>query len=83
MPLDKVMKQKIALTLDQDIVEFLDNQAQGNRSEFLNNLLRQYRSAKREAQMIVALQDDISDPEYLEEIQAWDKLAGEGLNAEG
>jgi metal-responsive CopG/Arc/MetJ family transcriptional regulator len=83
MLLDKTMKQKIALTLDQDIVEFLDNQAQGNRSEFLNNLLRQYRSAKREAQMIVALQDDISDPEYLEEIQAWDKLAGEGLNAEG
>lgn len=77
------MKQKIALTLDQDIVEFLDNQAQGNRSDFLNNLLRQYRSAKLEAQMIAALQEDISDPEYIEEIQAWDKLAGEGLNAEG
>lgn len=77
------MKQKVAFTLDQDIVEFLDNEAQGNRSEFLNSLLRQYRSSQLEAQMIAALHEDANDPSYLEEVQVWDNLAGDGLDAEG
>jgi hypothetical protein len=77
------MKQKIAITLDQDLVEFLDHQGGSNRSEFLNALLRQHHSAYLEAQMIAALQADVNDPNYLAELEDWDAIAGEGLDAEG
>lgn len=78
------MKQKIAITLDRQLVMFLDQQASGNRSEYLNQLLQQERDRIIEAQLIKALQEDCSDPEYLAEIQLWDSVVADGLDdAEG
>jgi hypothetical protein len=37
------MKQKIAVTLDEELVAFLDTVAQGNRSDYLNTLLASHR----------------------------------------
>ena len=77
------MKQKIAVSLDEEVVAFLDDQARGNRSEYLNALLTQQRKQQRRAELIAALKQDAGDPEYSAEIQAWDCVAGDGLDAEG
>jgi metal-responsive CopG/Arc/MetJ family transcriptional regulator len=75
------MKNKIAITLDQDLIEFLDDQAT-NRSEYLNTLLAEQRSKILRQQMIAALQEDLADPDHQAEIAAWDVVIGDGLNAE-
>ncbi|PIG91797.1 CopG family transcriptional regulator [Gloeocapsopsis sp. IPPAS B-1203] len=78
------MRRKIAVTLTEDLVAFLDSQADGNRSQYLNSLLAKERQRTIEAELIKALQDDCSDPEYLAEIQLWDTVVADGLDdAEG
>jgi hypothetical protein len=75
------MKQKIAITLDRELVSFIDLQAQGNRSDYLNSLITQERRKILNDQIIAALQEDIQDPEYQAEVAQWDRLAGDGIDA--
>ena len=75
------MKQKIAITIDQHLLSFIDSQAQGNRSDYLNSLLNRERQRSLKEDMITALQEDLQDPEYLVEIAEWDKLAVDGIDA--
>lgn len=77
------MKQKIAVTLDEEVVVFLDAQANGNRSDYLNTLLAQQRKLWLEAELIAALKNDAEDPDYQAEVVAWDSVAGDGIGAEG
>ncbi len=77
------MKQKIAVTLDEEVVVFLDAQAKGNRSDYLNTLLAQQRKLCLEAELIAALKNDAEDPDYQAEVVAWDSVAGDGIGAEG
>ncbi|MDF5714373.1 MAG: CopG family transcriptional regulator [Rhizonema sp. NSF051] len=78
------MKQKIAVTLEEELVVFLDEQANGNRSEYLNQLLETERKRTIEAELIRALKEDYSDMEYLAEIKIWDSVVTDGLDdAEG
>jgi hypothetical protein len=76
------MKSKIAVSLDQDLIAFLDVQAT-NRSEYLNGLLVEQRTKVLREQMIAALQADQADSEYQAEMAAWDVVVGDGLDAEG
>ncbi len=75
------MKQKIAITLDRDLLSFIDRQANGNRSDYLNSLITQERRKILANEIVVALQEDSQDPEYLAEIAEWDRLAGDGIDA--
>ena len=75
------MKSKIAVSLDEELIAFLDEQAP-NRSEYLNSLLVEQRSKVLKAQMIAALRADEEDVEYQAEIAAWAVVVGEGLDAE-
>jgi Arc/MetJ-type ribon-helix-helix transcriptional regulator len=75
------MKQKIAITIDQRLLSFIDLQAQGNRSDYLNSLLNKERQRTLKEDMITALQEDLQDPEYLAEVAEWDKLAVDGIDA--
>jgi hypothetical protein len=77
----KMMKQKIAITLDRELLSFIDRQAQGNRSDYLNSLVTQERRKISAAETIAALQADSQDPEYQAEIAEWDRLAGDGIDA--
>jgi len=74
---------QVTVTLEDDILEFLDRQAQGNRSNYINALLAEHRRRILEAEMIAALKQDAEDPEYQAEISAWDGVVGDGINAEG
>ena len=62
------MKQKIAITLDEELVIFLDAQANGNRSDYLNSLLGRQRKLCLDAELIAALKDDVEDKKMLHEI---------------
>lgn len=77
------MKQKITVSLDTELVAFLDSQGEGNRSDYLNCLLTRQRSAQLEAEMITALKQDMEDREYQAEIAAWDCVVGDGIDALG
>lgn len=77
------MKQKIAITLDTDLINFIDLQANGNRSEYINALLQQQQRQQLEAELIAALQQDLADAQYLNEIAEWDSLAGDGIDVAG
>jgi hypothetical protein len=74
------MKQKIIITIDQELLSFIDRQAQGNRSEYLNSLLIEERRKSLKAQLIAVLQEDEQDPQYLAEIIEWDGVAGDGID---
>ncbi|HAA28056.1 MAG TPA: CopG family transcriptional regulator [Cyanobacteria bacterium UBA8553] len=72
---------KVTITLEDDILHFVDQQAQGNRSGYINTLLAEHRRRILEAEMIAALKQDAEDPEYQAEIAAWDSVVGDGMNA--
>ncbi|MDF5727752.1 MAG: CopG family transcriptional regulator [Rhizonema sp. PD38] len=73
--------QKVTITLEDDILQFVDQQAKGNRSAYINALLVEYRRRIIEAQMIAALKEDAQNPDYQAEIAAWDSVVGDGINA--
>jgi hypothetical protein len=75
------VKQKIAITIDRQLLSFIDSQAQGNRSDYLNSLLHRERQIELKQQMIIALTEDLQDPQYLAESAEWDRLAADGLDA--
>jgi Arc/MetJ-type ribon-helix-helix transcriptional regulator len=72
---------KVTITLEEDILQFIDRQAQGNRSGYINALLSEHRRRLLEAEMIAALKQDAEDPEYQAEVAAWDNVVGDGINA--
>ncbi|WP_442947989.1 type II toxin-antitoxin system MazE family antitoxin [Nostoc sp.] len=69
------------MTLEEDILRFVDQYAQGNRSAYINTLLAEHRRRILATEMIAALKQDIEDSEYQTEIAAWDGVAGDGINA--
>jgi Arc/MetJ-type ribon-helix-helix transcriptional regulator len=72
---------KVTITLEEEILRFVDQQAQGNRSSYINTLLAEQRRQTLAAEMIAALKRDAEDPEYQAEIAAWDSVVGDGVNA--
>lgn len=74
------MRQKIAITLDEELVKFLDSVAK-NRSEYINTLLAQHRQQVLEAQTIAALNEDATDPDYQQEMADWDNVVADGIDS--
>lgn len=72
---------KVKIILEEDILRFVDQYAQGNRSAYINTLLAEHRRLILAAEMITALKQDAEDPEYQVEITAWDSVAGDGIDA--
>lgn len=77
------MKKKVTIALDTNILSFLDSQAQGNRSEYINTLLAKQQRQQLEIELVDALQHDLANPDYQSEIAEWDALAGDGIDAAG
>ncbi len=72
---------KVTISLEAEVLQFLDRCANGNRSSYINSLLSQQRRQALETEMIAALLKDAEDKEYLEEIAAWDCVVGDGIDA--
>ncbi|MCF2146886.1 CopG family transcriptional regulator [Desmonostoc muscorum LEGE 12446] len=71
---------KITITLEEDILQFVDQYAQGNRSAYINTLLAEHRRQILAAEMIAALKQDAENLEYQAEIATWDGVVGDGIN---
>ncbi len=75
--------QKVTITLSDNILQFVDERAKGNRSGYINALLAEHYRRVLSEEMIAALKEDAFDAEYQAEIAAWDGVVGDGIDAEG
>jgi hypothetical protein len=75
------MKCKITVSLDREVIDFLDRESPGNRSESINRLLNEHRRRTVEQQTIAALQADLADPIYQQDLLDWDTVVGDGIGA--
>ena len=74
------MSKKVSITLDDEVLDFVDRLA-SNRSSFINDVLSQEKRRILMKELEDAYTDQANDPEFQEEISAWDIAAGDGLNA--
>ncbi len=72
--------QKVTLTLEEEILKFVDRRAKGNRSAYINALLAEHRRMLLKEEIIAALIEDTADENYLSEIAAWDNTTGDGID---
>jgi metal-responsive CopG/Arc/MetJ family transcriptional regulator len=74
------MSAKVSITLDEEVLEFVDKSSQ-NRSQFINAIL----SKEKKRQFLQELEDAYTelanDPEYQSEIELWDVTVGDGIDA--
>ena len=75
--------QEITICLNDKLIDFIDRQANGDRSTYLATLISQHQRWSTQQDIIRALQDNTSDPAYRSEIALWDCVAGDGLDAAG
>ncbi len=74
------MSKKVSITLDDDVLSFVDQLA-GNRSSFINDILLREKKRVFMKELEHAYKEQANDPEFQEEISAWDVTADDGLNA--
>ncbi|OUC16137.1 MAG: hypothetical protein B0A82_02990 [Alkalinema sp. CACIAM 70d] len=74
------MSKKVSITLDDEVLDFVDQLA-SNRSSFINNVLLQEKKRIFMRELEDAYKAQANDPEFQEEISVWDIAAGDGLNA--
>jgi hypothetical protein len=74
------MTVKVSITLDSEVLSFVDKLSH-NRSSFINDIL--WREKKRIflQELGEAYAEQSDDPEFQKEVLAWDVTAGDGLNA--
>jgi metal-responsive CopG/Arc/MetJ family transcriptional regulator len=74
------MSAKVSITLDEDVLEFVDRSSK-NRSQFINEIL----SKAKKSQLLKELEDAYTeladDREYQAEIELWDVTVGDGIDA--
>ncbi|MCY7406367.1 MAG: ribbon-helix-helix domain-containing protein [Alkalinema sp. CAN_BIN05] len=74
------MSKKVSITLDDEILTFVDNLS-SNRSSFINELLRQEKQRLFMKELEDAYTEQANDLELLGEIAIWDITIGDGLYA--
>jgi metal-responsive CopG/Arc/MetJ family transcriptional regulator len=74
------MSAKVSITLDEDVLEFVDRSSQ-NRSQFINQILSQAKKSQLLKELADAYTELAEDPEYQAEIKLWDVTVGDGIDA--
>jgi metal-responsive CopG/Arc/MetJ family transcriptional regulator len=75
------MSTKVSITLDEEVLEFVDQSSQ-NRSQFINEILAR-ENKRRLLQEIEKAYIELADnPEYKSEVELWDVAVGDGIDAE-
>jgi predicted transcriptional regulator len=75
-----VMSKKVSITLDDEVLDFVDRLA-SNRSSFINNVLWQEKNRILMKELENAYKDQANDLEFQEEVSVWEIAVGDGLNA--
>jgi predicted transcriptional regulator len=74
------MSKKVSITLDDEVLSFVDQLA-GNRSSFINDILWKEKRRIFMQELEDAYKEQVNDPMFQEEISLWDATAEDGLNA--
>ena len=74
------MSKKVSITLDDEVLSFVDRLA-GNRSSFINDILLKEKRKIFMQELEDAYKEQVNDPIFQEEISLWDVTAEDGLNA--
>ena len=74
------MSKKVSITLDDEVLSFVDQLA-SNRSSFINDILWKEKRRVLMKELENAYQEQSKDPVFYEEISDWDVTAEDGLNA--
>jgi hypothetical protein len=75
--------REITVQINDELFDFIDRQADGDRDRYLVKVLSHYRRWSLQQEMVQALQAEANDPEYQAEIALWDCTVGDGLDAAG
>jgi Arc/MetJ-type ribon-helix-helix transcriptional regulator len=73
------MTVKISITLDDEVVSFIDSQG-NNRSKIINDFLLKAQQEKLKADLKAAYIDQNNDPNFSSEFELWDSMIGDGLD---
>jgi metal-responsive CopG/Arc/MetJ family transcriptional regulator len=74
------MSKKVSITLDDEVLSFVDRLA-SNRSSFINDILWKEKRKIFMKELEDAYKEQVNDPVFQEEISIWDVTAEDGLNA--
>ena len=74
------MSKKVSITLDDEILNFVDRLAR-NRSSFINDILWKEKQRIFMKELENAYKEQANDPMFQEEISVWDITVEDGLNA--
>ncbi|WP_055075624.1 hypothetical protein [Pseudanabaena sp. 'Roaring Creek'] len=74
------MSKKVSITLDDEILNFVDRLA-SNRSSFINDILWKEKQRIFMKELENAYKEQANDPIFQEEISVWDVTVKDGLNA--
>ncbi len=67
---------KITITLETEVLQFIEQHAPEDRSSYINQILKEHRQKIIEAETIATLQEDIYDTEELADfdLAIWDAV---------
>ncbi|MBE9193649.1 hypothetical protein IQ230_25700 [Gloeocapsopsis crepidinum LEGE 06123] len=74
------MSKKVSITLDEEVLEFVDRSSK-NRSNYINEVLLREKKKSLLKELEDAYKEQSEEPEFLEEIAVWDVAVGDGLDA--
>ncbi len=73
------MSKKVSITLDDEVLTFVDRLA-SNRSSFINDILLKEKKRIFMKELEDAYKEQMNDQDFQEEISVWDVTVGDGLN---
>jgi hypothetical protein len=73
------MSTKVSITLDDDVLSFIDGRAANNRSGFINEVLWREKQRIFLQELDAAYSEQSADPDFQAEVSIWDVTIADGL----
>jgi metal-responsive CopG/Arc/MetJ family transcriptional regulator len=75
------MTAKVSITLDKEVLDFVDRSSK-NRSQFINEILAKENKRRLLEEIENAYTELANNSEYQAEVDLWDVVVGDGIDAE-
>ena len=75
------MAQKISITLDEEVLAFIDSQTK-NRSQLINQVFDNLKKQKALSELEAAYIEQSQDEDEIAEIKLWDVTIADGIDDE-
>lgn len=73
------MTVKISITLDEDMLSFVDTLG-SNRSQIINRIIAKAKKQDLDKKLKEAYVDQNNDPQFWSEFNLWNSTLGDGIN---